>query len=175
MPIEVPPHADNLTALDTADGSSHSPGVGTGVTLTTGHTYVFVLGGERLVGAAPLGSAQIQWDAAAALTITVEVCNFASVTGRPDATGPADVKDWDISAKGAWMKVDPSTAYVTVADTTAGTGGATVANATVTVAGGTAGGAYYDLGNLGARRARIKVVATTGGVVRCGMYAKAVG
>ena len=174
MPIEVPPHSDNLTAIK-SDGTTVSPGVGAGCSLANSTTYVFSLGGDRLIGAAPLSSAQVQWDSAFVGTITVETCNWAQKIGRPDNTGATDVSEFDVTTKGAWMQENPSTAYISVTSTDGTTGGATVTNATIAVAGGTAGGASIQLGNLGARRCRLKVVVTTGGVVRGGMYAKAVG
>lgn len=169
-----PPHSDNLQALK-SDGTIVAPVPLAGCTLANGTTYVFVLGAEAFIGQAPLASAQIAWDAAVVAVVSIEALNFGRKLGRPDLTGPDDVTDFDVATRGRWMKIDPSTAYVTVTSSDGTTGGATIANATVTVAGGTQGAAFYDLGNLGGRRLRVKVVVTTGGVVRCGMFAKAVG
>lgn len=122
-------------------------------TLVTGKTYVYPLGGN----AATVESVHIQWDANAALTITVEDSNFA----------PADVTMYSTTT-GDWLNENPSTAYVATVGA-----GAAVASATVTVTAGNTGGALYHLGNTGAKRTRLKIVATTGGVVRVACHGKA--
>lgn len=132
-------------------------------TLSSGTTYYYPLGNpsQKLlneVAAAPLEFVQIQWDANAILTITYEDTCWSV----------ADVTSYSSTA-GDWIKEDPSTAYVAVL-----TGSATVLNMTISVAGGTAGGATIHLGNFGAPRARLKVVVgVAGGVVRVGQHGKA--
>ncbi len=145
--VYVPP-------LQTADGVQLVDAKGRGkYPLAASTTYVYPLGGAN----APLQSVQIEWDAAAILTITVEDSNV----------GDADSLKWSTTA-GEWIKEDPSTAYVALVGA-----GATVANATVSVAGGAAGGAMYNLGNTGAMRTRIRiVVGGTGGVVRVSAHGK---
>ena len=168
-------NSGDLNAIDTADGSVVSfvqskTETGSGCTLTTGHTYVFVLGSVMapVPSQASLVSVQLYWAAAVAGTITVETCNFPKYGGTGDPrTGAVDVSDYTTTA-GLWQLQNPSTAYVPVAGT-----GNTVSNMTVTAGGTNAGGCEFDLGNLGARRVRVKVVATTGGLVRCNVHGKA--
>ena len=173
MPIEVPvKYAANVPALKNDGTSPNAATPYSGFTLANSTTYLFPLGGEKLIGVGWVAGAQIQWDAAVVATITLETCQFASKTGAPDPVGPADISDFDTATKGGWMKQDPASAYITVTSSDGTTGGATVTNGTVAVAGGTAGAADYQVGNLAARRMRLKVVVTTGGIVRCGMFAK---
>lgn len=170
-----PPHQDNLPAIK-SDGTPVTPAVGQGCTLASGTTYVFVLGDEKSIGVVPLAGATIKWDASIVITsINIETTDFARKIGRPDLVGADDLTDFDVTTKGGWMRQDPSAnVYITVTSTDGTTGGATVTNSTVAVVGGTQGAANYQLGNLGARRCRLKVVVGgTGGVVRVGMNGKA--
>lgn len=117
-----------------------------GYTLVAGTTYYYYLGNQSKEAA--FQSVHLKWDAAAVLTITIEDSNLD------------DVLSYSVTA-GEWIKEDPSTAYV------GGSGGVTVTNATVAVAGGTAGGCMFHLGLMGSLRTRVKVVVGgTGGVVR---------
>lgn len=144
---------------------------GMGCTLVLGTTYYFPFGAQHSATPAetPVVTAQVRWDAAAILTITVETTVFPSSFQALDPrTPPVQVSDFDATA-GFWLQQNPTTAYVPA------TGG-TPTNMTVAVAGGTAGGCEFDISNLGSRRARIKiVVGGTGGVVRVGIHGKAAG
>lgn len=126
--------------------------------LAANTTYFYPLGGiDHLIE-----SAQVQWDNATILTIAIEDSNFDHNEVPDDSELPGD-----------WLKEDPSTAYVSTTSPDGTTGGAMVTNATIAVAGGTAGGAMYHLGNTGARRTRIRIdVGATGGVVRVGANGK---
>lgn len=164
----------NAPALK-SDATIVAPTPLAGCVLASSSHYFFLLGGDHdPIGRAPLAGAQVKWGTAFVGTITVEVCYFPKTLGGEDGTGPVDVSDFD-TTKGNWMQVLPSAAYVTVTSTDGTTGGATVSNGQVSVAGGTAGGCVYDLGNLGARRVRLRVDVTTGDTVRCGLTAKECG
>lgn len=144
-----------------------------GCTLLAGTSYVFPFGHERsaITVETALASIHLKWDAAIIVTFSIETCNFPSTLGG-DGQGAVDVASFD-SAKGNWIKESPSTAYISVTSTDGTTGGATVAGAIVTVAGGTAGGTIIHVGNLGARRGRIRAdVAGTGGIVRAYPHGK---
>ena len=131
-----------------------------GVTLASGTTYVFPLGGES----APLEMIHIVWDAAIIVTFTVETTGLGKNWGSQ-----VDVSDFD-SVAGNWMQENPTTVYVSGS----GAGGMTATNLSLAVAGGTRGGSTIHMGNFGAPRSRIKaVVAGTGGVVRVAVHGKA--
>jgi hypothetical protein len=167
-------NADNLNAVK-SDGSIVTASSATGCVLATGGTYFFLLGGDyAFAGECPLSSVQLKWGAAFVGSFVLETSNFATKIGRPDPVGAVDVSDFD-TTKGNWIQENPATAYVSVTSSDGTTGGATVANATVTVAGGTAGGSLLHIGNLGARRARLRVNVTTGDTIRCGVMSKGVG
>jgi hypothetical protein len=135
-----------------------------GVTLASGTTYVFALGGES----SPLESIHIVWDAAIIVTFTIEDSNMPSGLGGPG--GPADVSNFD-SVAGNWIQENPTTGYVAVGPPSTGV---TVTNLTIAVAGGTATGAIVHMGNFGSRRSRLKAtVGGTGGVVRVLPHGKA--
>lgn len=141
-----------------------------GCTLSSGTTYVFPLGTHKsaVPAESPLITAQVWWNSAITITaITVETCIWPSTPQAHDPRGAnAQVTDWD-STSGFWLQQNPSTAYVPI---TGGTATALTANPTAL----TQGGCEFDLGNLGPRRVRIKVVvAGTGGVVRVGVHGKA--
>ncbi len=139
-----------------------------GCTLPAG-TYYFPLGGT----AAPtpretaLASAHLKWSAALAATITIETSNFPATLGGASGQGGVDVSDYSSTA-GDWIQENPSTAIVAVT----GSGNSSSA-ATVTAGGTAAGGCTFHLGNLGTRRARLKVVVTTQGVLRVNGHGKA--
>lgn len=102
----------------------------------------------------------LQWDAVFVGVFTFESSDFPELD--PTVAGAA----------GAWVQENPSTAYVAISPA----GSATVVNATVTVpgggAGGAAGGASINIGNLGSYRLRVKVVCTTAGVIRIRAHGK---
>jgi hypothetical protein len=112
-------------------------------TLSSSTTYDFPLQFEDH----PLGSVHLKWDATIVAVVTFESSN----------RDPSLTDIYAASTGGVWVKEDPSTAYVAI---TSGAG--TVSNMTVTIPGGTAGGAIINIGNLGTRRLRAHVVVTTG-------------
>lgn len=145
-----------------------------GCTLLSGTTYYFPLGAQHAAvpAEAPLVGAQVWWSAATTITsITVETTVFPSTPqaqdARADGTIVTDYLPTTGTGVGFWLQQNAPTAYVPV------TGG-TVANMTVSPTALTAGACEFDLGNLGPRRVRIKVVVgATGGVVRVGCWGKA--
>jgi hypothetical protein len=129
-----------------------------GYTLASSTSYYYDLGPSSREGA--FQSVHVKWDSAAILTITIEDSNFTDVTV------------YDTTA-GNWLLENPSTAYIANKSTDASTGGSTVTNATVAVAGGTAGGCFFNIGMTGAMRTRLKIaVGGTGGVVRVSVATK---
>lgn len=153
--------SDNLDAIKTSDGSvvqAERVAATKGCTLGVA-TYVFLLDKKGSL----VESVHLQWSAALAATITFEVSNYPEHIGGQPTQGPVDVADHSTTA-GEWMQINPSTAYVPVTGANN-----TVSNLTITAGGAAAGGAWVDLGNLGARRVRVKVVVTTGGVLRVGV------
>lgn len=140
--------------LDTANG----PGVTLGIA-----TYLFPLGGERYgaVVETAINSLSALWPAGIVGSITIEATNFPKTRAGTDQ-GPADVTDWDIASK-AWQKIDPTLAEMTyaVADGTSGV----MTKFTCAVAAG-AGGALWNIPDLGALRLRARVALTTGGFLR---------
>lgn len=141
-----------------SDGTSTStPNGKQGYTLLSGTTYYYPLGGNS----APLESCHVQWDASIIITaITIEDTNFDDVTNYS-------------ATSGEWISENPSTAYISTTSHNASTGGATVTASTIAVAGGTAGGCMYHLGNTGAKRTRLSVVVGgTGGVLRVATHGK---
>lgn len=131
---------------------------GTGVVLASGSTYYFPLNIEG----ASLESVHLRGDAV--IIITAARIEDTNMPNRASAKGDVDVSVFDATA-GNWIIENPATAYVA----TAGAGWTATA-ATLAVAGGTAGGAIWHLGNMGTTRSRLAiVVGGTGGVVRvCG-------
>lgn len=147
-------------ALDEDDGSRKEIGADGYVTLGV-DTYLFPLGAAE----SDLVGVHILTDATIAGTFTIETSNMPRT--KDDMGQTADITDWDTATVGAWVKEDPTTAYVA----TVGTGW-TVTNLTLTKTAGT-GGAMLHLGNFGAKRIRLKAVITTGGKVRVNRHAKA--
>lgn len=139
----------NLSAFD-GGGIESVPAPTTGlVTLGVDDYYLEI----PLTAAGPLQSVHILTGAAIVGTFTIETTNFPQ-------TGPAGaVSTWD-ETSGNWVKENPSSAYVA----TVGTGW-TVSSLTLTKTAGV-GAAMIHLGNLGARRCRVKASITTGGTVR---------
>lgn len=107
-------------------------------------TFFFGLGGD----AALISGAHYKWDSALVAVITFERATFPDVALNSVVAGD-------------WVQTNPSTAQIDVV-----TGSATVSNATITIPGGTAGGATVDFGNNGQRRIRTKVVVATPGFLR---------
>lgn len=108
---------------------------------------------------APLVSLHLQWNAALVGVITLE----GSDAGDREASL--------VSAEsGDWLQENPTSAYVPITGT-----GATVANLTITLAGGGAGGATINLADFAHARGRLKLVISTAGTFRCARNAKARG
>jgi hypothetical protein len=156
------PTAGNLDAINLADGtvipahrkSTAASGAGSqgrGVTLAGGQSVAFVLDAD-----AGCEHVHIKWDEVFAGVFTIETSSFDEV----GANGEDDVRDWSATA-GNWMQENPTVAAGNIPIV-----GGTVANLTVNVPGGTAGGCSIHIGNIGSRRARVKCVCTTGGLVR---------
>jgi hypothetical protein len=144
--------AKNLTAYD-GGGEASTPAPETGlVTLDADDHYFPIFGADEC----EIDSIHILTGAAIEAVFTVETCNFPR---RRDEVGPADVTDYN-ETTGNWIKENPSSAYVA----STGTGWA-VAALTLTKTAG-AGGAMIHLGNMGARRVRLKAAVTTPGTIR---------
>lgn len=161
--------SDNIDAIK-SDGtvvSAVRSGTSKGCTLAVA-TYYFPLGSSEapLSAGTSLVHAHLKWAAAVAATITVETCSFTRFEGGFGGAND-DVTDYSTTA-GDWIQENPSTAIVAVSGASN-----TSTAATVTAGGAAAGGCSFHLGNLGSRRARVKVVATVGGLVRCAANGKA--
>lgn len=159
--------SDNLRAIK-ADGTIVNPvtyGSAKGCTLTSG-TWYFELGGSEapLASETPLASGYLQWAAAVAGVATVETAVFPLYEG---GQGGANV-DTASNATTGWVQQNPPTAYVPVSATAGNSSTAAV----VTLGGTTAGECEFDVGNMGGRRIRLKLVLTVGGLVRCGANGK---
>lgn len=144
-----------------------------GVTLASGQTYYFPFGASKspVPAEVPLTAVQIRGGAALVATITIEDTIFPSTVSPGDGGGVADVSDFEATGVN-WVSEQPTDAYVPVS----GAGWAqTASTMTVTVAGGAAGAALFHLGNFGTRRGRLKIVVTTGDLVRVGVHGKAGG
>ena len=146
-------------ALDEDDGARQEVGADGFVTLGV-DTYLFPLS----VPEADLHSVHIQTDAAIAGTFTIESSNMPRT--KDDMGQTADITDWDTSTVGAWVKEDPTGAYVA----SVGTGWTWTLLTGVKTAG--TGGSMIHLGNMGSKRMRLKAVVTTGGKVRVNGHAK---
>lgn len=156
-----------------SDGTIALNDIANGCTLTSG-TWYFAFGGEDapLPGETPYVNVQIQWAAAVAGTITFETCNYPAKRDSRRSQGPADVPDNDPNtSRTNWVQQNPTTLYV---PTPTGAGNS-VTNLTITAGGTNAGGTAVDIGNTGARRWRLKLVLTVGGLVRVNVNAKAGG
>jgi hypothetical protein len=147
----------NLEAYDGA-GTKLSPSDITGhVTLTaTDDFYVPVPNADDAL----IESIQIIPSALIAGVFTIETSNLPDV-------GPTGVTYYNETA-GNWIKEDPTTAYVA----TIGSGW-TVSNLTLTKTAAASGGAMIHLGNLAAKRVRIKAAITTTGTIRVVAHGKA--
>ncbi len=168
MTIAITTRADNLDAVTMTTGvvvEAKRYGTPKGCTLGVG-TYYFPIGSSEAPTASdtPLVSAHLQWAAAVAATITYETSNFPAKEGGA-GVGSDDTPDY--AASTGWVPENPSSAVVPVN----GSGNSSTA-ATVTAGGSAAGECMFHLGNIGSRRARIKVVTTVAGVVRCGINGK---
>jgi hypothetical protein len=138
------------------------PTNGPGLTLGIA-TYLFPLGGERYgnVVETVVHSISMLWPAGIVGSATIEATNFPKTRAGTDQ-GPADVTDWDIASK-AWQKIDPTLAEMVYA-TADGVSGV-MTKFTCAIAAG-AGGAFWNIPDLGALRLRVRLALTTGGFVR---------
>ena len=123
-------------------------------TLTAATTYMFPLAAQDV---SVLG-VHLQHDAAIAITsATIEVSDLP----------PQETSDFSDNP-GEWFGLAPTTAYVPVDGATT-----TATNGVVAVVAGNIGGAHWDIADIGARRARLKiVVGATRGEVRVGTWGK---
>jgi len=106
-------------------------------------TSYYGCGGDASI----IQSIHLKWDIVFAAVITFETTNNPGAD--PTAAGAA----------GLWIQENPSSAYI--GSTPAGL----AVNMTITVPGGTAGGAMVHVGNLGCRMIRTKVVCSVQGVL----------
>jgi hypothetical protein len=145
----------NLSAFDGAGAESVAAPT-TGLVTLGVDDYYFEI---PITAEGWLQSVQILTGALIAGVFTIETSNFPQ-------TGPAGaVTTWDETI-GNWVNENPASAYAA----TVGTGW-TVSALTLTKTAG-AGAAMIHLGNLGARRCRIKAAITTGGTVRVAPHGK---
>jgi hypothetical protein len=131
--------------------------------------YYFPLGGETYgsVCETVMHSLSAVFDANLAGTVTIEGTNMVkTITGAQQ--GPADITDWDSSS--AWQLVDITASGVLYAVAT-GTGNS-VTKLTLTVGGTNAGGAFWNLPDLGMLRLRAHLHATHAGNIRFSANAK---
>lgn len=157
MTTTITTTSDNLDAI-TAGGikTLANRQMPKGLTLANATTYFVSL--QAMPQDSPYLGVHLKWDAALVAEITFESTEFpAFLLGSPSVV---DVSDQSV-VNGEWLQHEP----VTVAGDVPIVGG-TETNLTITVPGGTVGGARVDLGNLGALRMRVKIVVTTGGNLR---------
>jgi hypothetical protein len=150
-----------LVPIDTADNSSPAEAPHGEYTLTTGHTYVYILPTQdtaftsiHLTG----------YDAALAFTsATIQDTNHAGPTagGGP---GSGDVSDTSTTV-GEWMNMRPPNGYVEC-DGTGWTVGTGATADVVTSTGAGLGGALWHIAETGSARARLIVVCTGTGKAR---------
>lgn len=139
----------NLSAFDGA-GVESVPAPTTGLVTLGVDDYYFEI---PITAEGGLQSVHILTGALIAGTFTVETTNF------PQAGPAGAVSSWD-ETSGNWVKEDPTSAQVS----SVGTGWTWTYLTGLKTAG--VGAAMIHLGNLGARRCRIKAAITTGGTVR---------
>lgn len=150
----------NLTAYN-GSGVESAPAGATGlVTLTATDDFYFPI---PYAGESEIVSIHILTGAAIVGVFTIEMCNFPAPGS--ESTNVATVTDYD-ETSGNWIKEDPTTAYVASVGT-----GWSVTNLTLTKTAG-AGGAMIHVGNMGARRMRLKLACTTSGTVRVMTHGK---
>lgn len=150
----------DLRALLSSDGSEVAIDADGYVSLGVG-TYLVILGG---IADASLESVQILTGSAIAFVGTVETCNFPAYKGGI-GSGTVDVTDWDVTGS-KWTQENPSTALVG----SSGTGWSITALTLTKTAG--VGSAMLHLGNVGCKRARLKLVVSIAGLVRFNAHGK---
>jgi hypothetical protein len=118
-------------------------------------TSYYGIGGDLAL----ITAVHFQWDAtlvANASGITIWACNFPE-------NGQFSVPIGNV-VPGDWIQLQPPTGYTAISPAGAATLGASPL--IINVPGGTAGGAFVDLGNAGAHRLAVQVVATVAGFLR---------
>jgi hypothetical protein len=150
-----------LVPIDTADGSSPAEAPHGEYTLTTGHTYVYILPTEDT----PFTSLHLTgYDAALAFTsATIQDCNHAGTTaGGGSSSG--DVSDISTTV-GEWMNMRPTNGYVECDGTGWSVGTGATADVVASTGAGV-GGAMWHIAETGSARARLLLVCTGTGKAR---------
>jgi hypothetical protein len=166
------PEIKQLTALAAykSDGTFVpvvlDPTNGVGLTLAAA-TYLFPFGGERYGSMVEtvMHALSAKWPSGIVGSITIEGTNFPKTITGADQGAP-DITDWDTSA--AWQQIDITLAGMVYA-VASGTGAMTKFTCAITAG---AGGAAWNIPDLGFMRLRAKAVLSTGGFLRMGSHAK---
>lgn len=145
--------------LDPVNGPSVTLGVA---------TYLFPFGGERYgsIVESVMAALTMTWPAGIVGAVTIEATNYPKTRLGTDQ-GPADTTDWDIVSN-AWQKIDPTLAGSVYA---VGSGTGVMTKYSLAIAAG-AGGAFWNIPELGAMRLRARAALTTGGQARLFGYSK---
>lgn len=121
-------------------------------------TSYYGLGGDLAL----VGSIHFQWDSTLVAGITIWASNFPE-------NGPFAVPIGNVTA-GDWIQLQPASGYTAISPAGAATLGASPL--IINIPGGTAGGAFVDLGNSGAHRLAAQAIATVAGFLRIRAYGK---
>ena len=149
-----------LVPIDVVDGSSPSEAPHGTYTLTSGHTYVYILPTKDTA----FTSIDLQGiDAALAFTsATVQDTNIPGPPGADKTAG--DLSDIDTTV-GGWKNERPTQGYV-AADGTGWSVGTSATACVVASTGSGVGGALWHIAETGAARTRLIVVCTGNGKAR---------
>lgn len=150
-----------LVPIDTADGTSPAE-TGHGIyTLTTGHTYAYILPSRDTA----FQSIDLTgYDAALAFTsATIQDTNHAGPTAGGGPTS-GDVADTSTTT-GEWKNERPTNGYV-AADGTGWSVGSGATACVVASTGSGVGGAFWHIAETGAFRTRLLIVCTGTGRAR---------
>jgi len=138
---------------------------GTKVPYETGKGYNLAAGTYSIDVSMPdavNSTVHITWDASVAGTVNYQDSNLPAYKSESasytDSSGAVDVSIKD-TTNGNWLAQNMTSGGITTST------GASVASSTLTIAGGTAGGARFDIVGQ-SRRARMQLVLSVGGVVR---------
>src|SRR6185312_1923875 len=146
-----------------SDGTKIAYEPGLGYKLTAGLWYIDVSLPDPVNE-----SVHVTWDAVLAGTVSYQDSNLPAYKSESapytDSSAPVDVAINDATS-GNWMPQNLTTGSV------ATTAGATVTTGVLTIAGGTAGGARFDIVDA-ARRGRIATNISTGGYLRVHAHGK---
>jgi hypothetical protein len=142
---------------------------GYSIAIPSAGDYYFPIGGERYGAGVEtvMHSFNAVFNAALAGTITIEGTNCAKSTTGVDQGGP-DIADNDTTA--AWQTINPTQVGALYAAIT-GSGNSMTAM-TATIGGTNAGGAIWNLPDLGMLRIRLHLAATNPGQIRVSANAK---